>query len=125
MIKAADTKFFIRYGKRSTSYRHTAIRDKAIILTLIDTGIRATELCNLKVVDYDERRGRLYIRLGKGSKDRVVFAGKSAQKMIWRYLATGQRPSQTSHYSQPVNGSITWNVTICARFCKGLGLGPG
>lgn len=88
MLKAADTTSFVRYGKTSPLTRHTAARDKAIIFTLLDTGLRASELCNLTVGDYEESRGRLYIRLGKGSKDRIVYAGRRTQKAIWRYLST-------------------------------------
>ena len=44
----------------------TALRDRAIILTLVDTGIRASELCALRVEDYDESTGRfLCARAGK------------------------------------------------------------
>ena len=39
--------------RRFTMRRHTARRDQAIILTLLDTGLRASELCSLKVGDVD------------------------------------------------------------------------
>ena len=61
-------------------------RNRAILLTLIDTGMRATELCELKIADYDERTGRLDVRNGKGGKGRVVFLGTKARKALWRYL---------------------------------------
>lgn len=88
MLKACEATSFVRYGKQSPLTRHTAARDKAIIFTLLDTGIRASELCNLTIGDYEESRGRLYIRQGKGSKDRIVYAGRRTQKALWRYLST-------------------------------------
>lgn len=73
-------------GKRTRSRRSTADRDKAILLTLVDTGMRASELCALAIADYDPRRGRFHIQHGKGDKARYVVAGKRTQKSIWRYL---------------------------------------
>ncbi len=85
--------------------RPTGIRDRAIILVLLDTGIRASELCSLKVGDYDQGRGRLHIRHGKGDKKRFVPAGQRTQKVIWRYLATRERTTPTA----PLFASTTGN----------------
>ncbi len=68
--------------------RPTELRDRAILVTLLDTGLRASELCNLKVKDYDPKKGRLGVREGKGKKDRSVYLGTSARRILWRYLAT-------------------------------------
>ena len=85
-----DTGWTTRNGRRTRSKRSTAARDKAIILTLLDTGIRASELCALTVGDYDENRGRLHILHGKGDKGRFVVTGKRCQKVLWRYLSQRQ-----------------------------------
>ena len=73
-------------GKDVKSVRHWKLRDRAVILVLVDTGIRAQELCDLRVKDYDNRLGRLQIRHGKGNKSRLVFMGESSRKALWRYL---------------------------------------
>ena len=75
-------------GKVVTAGRPCVERDKAIVLTLLDSGIRASELCALTVGDYDTTRGRLHIRHGKGDKGRFVFLGDRTRKAIWRYLVT-------------------------------------
>lgn len=75
-------------GKRAVASRPTAQRDRAILLTLVDTGIRAQELCDLTVADYDPRRAQLHVRQGKGRKARYVYLGQAAHKAIWKYLAT-------------------------------------
>lgn len=72
--------------------RFTSKRDKAILLTLLDTGLRASELCALRVEDVDMKSGKVSVRPGeagkaKGGKGRVVFMGKSARRFLWRYLA--------------------------------------
>lgn len=67
--------------------RPTAARDQALILVLLDTGIRAAELSALRVRDFDRKQGRLTIWCGKGGKQREVFLGQAAQRVLWRYLA--------------------------------------
>jgi site-specific recombinase XerD len=78
-------------GKKVKSKRPTSRRDVAIILTLLDTGLRVSELCNLTLKDYQSDTGRLHIRQGKGNKSRYVFAGMRAQKAIWRYVLERDR----------------------------------
>lgn len=61
-------------------------RDKAIMLTLLDTGIRSFELCALNIGDLDQITGTIVIRKGKGRKPRTVFIGKKTRKVIRTYL---------------------------------------
>lgn len=76
-----------RLGRKASNTRPTALRDKAIILTLVDTGLRASELCNLTMADYNDKTGQLNIRQGKGKKDRIVYISESARKAMWKYQA--------------------------------------
>lgn len=78
-------------GKLISNRRPTADRDKAILLTLVDTGVRASELCAFTVGDYNEKRGRLHVQHGKGDKERFVVPGQRTQKALWKYLTS--RPS--------------------------------
>lgn len=73
-------------GKRTRSKRPTARRDVAILLVLFDTGLRASELCDLCARDYQQDNGRLHIRHGKGDKERYVYLGDNAQRALWRYV---------------------------------------
>lgn len=83
-----------RNGKQTRTARKEDLRDQAIITTLIDTGLRASELCNCELRDYIQAQGRLLIREGKGGKNRVVFLGQTARRVLWRYLVT--RPNDAS-----------------------------
>jgi len=60
-------------------------RDHCIILTLLDTGIRLSELISLQVDHLDLDEGHFRVR-GKGNKERVVPMGVSLQKCLWKYL---------------------------------------
>ncbi len=72
--------------------RPTANRDRALILILVDTGLRASELCSLAVGDLEPSTGKVHIKHGraggaKGGKGRFVYLGKAARRAVWRYLA--------------------------------------
>lgn len=63
-----------------------ALRDRAILLALLDTGARAAELLAFNVSDFDMVTGALNIRRGKGGRGRVVFAGAKTRRAIRAYL---------------------------------------
>jgi len=100
-----DRQWRARNGQLVQSKRATALRDKTIILTLVDTGIRASELCDLTVGDYDESRGRLHIRHGKGDKGRFTVMGKRTQRVLWRYLITRSTTQPVDPLFATGNGS--------------------
>jgi len=70
-------------------YNHNAkflgSRNQAIILVLLDTGVRLSELLQIEVGDIDNETGNIKV-LGKGAKERMVRIGRTAQKVLWRYL---------------------------------------
>lgn len=61
-------------------------RDYSIITVLMETGVRAQELCNIEIQDVNLLDGSIQIKQGKGRKPRFVFIGKSARKTIRKYL---------------------------------------
>jgi integrase/recombinase XerD len=62
------------------------LRDRAILEVLYSTGIRRLELVGLDCPDVDPERGTLFVRDGKGKKDRVVPIGERAVRWTERYL---------------------------------------
>jgi integrase/recombinase XerD len=94
--------------------RATGRRDQALILTLLDTGLRASELSALKVGDVDLKTGKVLVKHGrlggaKGGKGRTVFLGKAARRALWRYLAEredgedSEAPLFLVKYDRPMN----------------------
>lgn len=69
--------------------RFLGSRNKAIVLMLLDTGLRVSEIGNINLGDIDTGRGWVKVT-GKGAKERVVRIGATTQKALWRYLV--QRP---------------------------------
>lgn len=62
------------------------VRDRAILETLYSTGIRRSELANLKLYDLDLKNGTLRVREGKGKKDRFVPLGARAITALKNYI---------------------------------------
>ena len=105
-----EIRALLKATRKSRPYRNrpqtqntipTALRDEAIILVLLDTGMRAGELCTLTLDDIDLKRGEAHIR-GKGHRDygrgkeRIVYFSRTTAKAIWRYLQQ-ERPESRSN----------------------------
>jgi integrase/recombinase XerD len=69
-------------------------RNYAIILTLLDTGLRVSELCGLRLSCLWLADGMLKV-MGKGSKERLIPIGKQVQRVLWRYISR-RRPEPAS-----------------------------
>jgi len=63
----------------------TGFRDWVMILMLLDTGLRASELVNLRLDDVNLDDGIVKV-CGKGDKERMVPIGARVQRAIWKYL---------------------------------------
>ena len=85
------------YIDRGTTTSHTLPnqdRNRAIILLLLDTGLRAEELCSARVADLDLKNQYLKV-FGKGDRERILpFCSRTAQ-VLWKYLAArGSHPTE-------------------------------
>jgi integrase/recombinase XerD len=61
-------------------------RDLAIVMLFLQTGLRVSELVNLKLTDIDFTSREITVRQGKGRKDRVVPLVKQAEGALKAYL---------------------------------------
>jgi len=73
--------------RETSRHRFTDIRNRAMVLVLLDTGLRLNELSCIQLRDIDLDRESIMV-LGKGSKERYVRIGKGTQKALLRYLIT-------------------------------------
>lgn len=60
-------------------------RDKAVVLFLLDSGVRAQECCNLDVGSLDIISGAVSVEQGKWQKDRTVHVGAKTRKAVKRF----------------------------------------
>jgi integrase/recombinase XerC len=90
-----------------------ALRDKAFLLTLADTGLRVHEACGLRRGDIDWNEGRAVI-IGKGDKQAVVRFSSRSMRALRDYLSARSRLDGAS------NRQLT-ALPLFARHDKGAG----
>jgi len=74
------------FSAESEIERLRAMRDRAFLITLADTGLRVHEACNLRRGDLDWNEGRAII-IGKGDKQAVVRFTSRAMRVLKDYLS--------------------------------------
>jgi integrase/recombinase XerC len=90
-----------------------ALRDRAFLLTLADTGLRVHEACALRRGDIDWNEGRAVI-IGKGDKQAVVRFSTRSLQALRDYLS--QRASLDGRSGKPLS-----SLPLFARHDKGAG----
>lgn len=77
------------------------LRDRAMLELLYATGLRVSELVNLRLVELSLNDGLVRI-MGKGAKERVVPIGEEARDWTQRYLASARPAMLGSRSSDAV-----------------------
>lgn len=62
------------------------IRDRTLFKVMVQTGMRISELINLKVEDVDLKGGFIFIRHGKGNKERYIPIANSLGSQLAEYM---------------------------------------
>jgi integrase/recombinase XerD len=119
----ADVKAIIHaceYTKQSTTNNHrkpfrmrrpTASRDKALVLLLLDTGLRVSEVTRLQIKDINLSNGEVHVMphgSGQKTKPRTVYLGMVARRSIWLYLNKLNSPSE----NEPLFDLSTGNIRL-------------
>lgn len=94
------------------------VRDRAMLEVMYATGLRVSELVNLKLREVNIESGYL-LTIGKGNKERLVPMGESAREWIRTYLDT-VRPKLDaamvneylflSRLGEPMSRQAFWNI---------------
>ena len=97
--------------------RYTGSRNYALMLFLIDSGVRASECVGLELEDVDWAESRARIRHGKGEKERWVAFGARTRNALLRYVEEfrGSQPGGlflTRHGRQALCTAHSLNVTL-------------
>jgi len=63
----------------------TGARNNAIFVTLLDTGLRVSEVASIKLSNLNLKDGYIKV-IGKGAKERVVPIGQYVRMTLWSYI---------------------------------------
>jgi len=69
------------------------IKHRAILTLAYSSGLRISEVAHLKVSDIDSARMTVFVRQGKGKKDRYTILSKKALGTLSQYLETSRPTS--------------------------------
>jgi integrase/recombinase XerD len=83
LLSVEDTEAILARADPSTTM---GLRDRAMLELLYSTGLRRTEMANLRRYDADLSRRIVFVREGKGRKDRVVPLGERAALWLDKYM---------------------------------------
>ncbi len=125
LLSMADIDAILHEAEPATP---AGLRDRAMLELLYATGLRRMELPALKVYDVDLGRRLVFVREGKGRRDRVVPLGERAAAWLEKYLLDA-RPQLlaaetealfVSDYGEPI--SPAWLADKVKRYMAFAGI---
>lgn len=111
MLEAVDR-------RRDTWTKRTQLRDRALLYTMAYTGVRRSELVNLCVGDINLQHRYLYVRQGKGGKDRAIPLHSEVTQVLRDYI--GAPAPMPGRRLFPINGARVY--AIVKRYASLAGL---
>jgi integrase/recombinase XerD len=94
----------------------SGLRDRAMLEVLYSTGLRVSELLNLRISDIDMRMGCVRC-IGKGDKERLVPIGRKAIEAVEQYLAHA-RPKFARPSSPPPHNQVLFLTRLGKRLSR-------
>ncbi len=80
------------------------LRDKCMLMTMYSAGLRLSEVSFLKVTDIDSAKMQIFIRNGKGGKDRFALLSKTNLEVLRAYWKE-YRPKEWLFHSRNNTGT--------------------
>jgi integrase/recombinase XerD len=99
------------------------LRQRVMLAILYGAGLRVSEVARLKVADIDSGRNVLWVRLGKGRKDRQALLPPKLRELLRCYWRS-QRPAEWlfpgARRGQPI--SVKTIFTACRKAARAAGI---
>jgi integrase/recombinase XerC len=102
-------------------------RNYAIILVMADAGLRASETLHLLVEDWHPHERSVFVRSGKGARDRTVFVGATTARALKVWLFVHPQPGTEAWLFCQRDGRPLTNrglITVLHRLSARAGLPP-
>jgi integrase/recombinase XerD len=84
-------------------------RDRAIVLLLCDSGVRAAELLALNIEDIDQYSGEIRVRQGKGGRGRSTFCGRRTRIALRAWVKQRDSLSEALFISSEGGGRLAYS----------------
>ena len=104
-----------------TGARFTGIRNKAMLLLFVDSGLRRGEMANIRLSDLDLEGRRVRI-LGKGNKQGVSPFSPKTAKVLWAWLIERKGRAKTDRLwvteegkAFSIEGLVSWFTRLKKR----------
>jgi len=103
-----------------------AKKSKLILQGLYSTGMRVSELVNLKIKDIDFQNSKGIVKAGKGNKDRNIFFSKDLLEKFKKYLEKKEKKGIKSEYlfssknGEPLTPRNIQKIVKKAAFLAGI-----
>ena len=95
----------------------SSIRNRALLVVMLHAGLRASEVASLRLKDLEEN-GRLWVREGKGKKDRCLWVNEDDMALLKRWLATKPLASSIHQPSSFLFTSLDGRRPLCKRWMR-------
>lgn len=107
-------------------YKFLKYRNHAIFATFLYTGLRKQELLRLKFSDVDLKNRSIFVRQGKGSKDRIVPMGGALAMILDRYLLERRRLNKSCpEFFTSLNRNVGFTGTGLKRLVEKMNQASG
>lgn len=105
----------------------TGERNRLLMRTMLNAGLRLSEAINLKWVDLDLMTGKLHVKRGKGGKDRILWLGEEDLEFLrhWRERQAQVVGHAPEHVFTTLNGKPLqprYVQAMVARYAKRAGI---
>ncbi len=102
----------LRKALQLCSHSQIGRRHRALLLTLADSGLRASEALHLLVENWNPTDRSLFIRCGKGRKDRVTFVSPITALLLGLMQSSRLPPTvildrSPYQYARPFSGVVS------------------
>lgn len=107
-------------------YEFERPRNHAIIATFLFAGIRAKELRNLYMMDVDLNNGTIFIRAGKGNKDRYIPIHYKLKSTLQLYIDQRKKAGKKSLYLfTGAQSNLPLAYKSIAKICQKISISGG
>lgn len=97
------------------------LRDYTMLYLMLMTGMRVSELLNLKVSDIDFPNSYITIRMGKGRKDRIIPLNKNVKEALYNYIKL-VKPKNGLFDNESSSKSRRGVLYVIRKYCKKAGI---